>query len=477
MSHDDQPLRRIPKVDRLLTEPAVLALIEAHGRTLVLDVVRGALEELRSRARLGALPLNGAAGEEFLAAALDAVTSRLATTTRPSLRRQINATGVVLHTGLGRAVLSEAARAAVAEVCSGHSLLELDAESGERGSRHSHIAPLLKRLTGAEDGIAVNNNAAAVFLAVSALAMGRDVVISRGQLVEIGGSFRIPDVIRSAGARLVEVGATNKTRISDYAAAITPETALILRVHPSNFKIVGFTEEPALAELVSLCASRGIPVLDDLGSGALVPLGDAGLSDEPTVQDSVCAGADVITFSGDKLLGGPQAGLVIGKSALIARLKSHPLMRVVRLDKMTLAALEATLREYLAPDRALEHIPTLRALTEPLATIRLRADRLAGLLSSMPLQVSLVEGESQVGGGSLPGEELPTWIVQVESDRASASELARTLRVGDPGVWVRVHRERLCLDVRTVTDAELTELAEAMRRALARIASESGKST
>jgi L-seryl-tRNA(Ser) seleniumtransferase len=344
--------------------------------------------------------------------------------------------------------------------------LEIDRETGERGSRQEHVRGLLRRLTGAEDALSVNNNAAAVLLAIAAVAAGREVVIARGQLVEIGGSFRIPDVIREGGARLVEVGTTNKVRLSDYQAAITEETALLLRVHPSNFQIVGFTEEAPLPDLVCLGRERGLPVMDDLGSGALIDLTRYGLEAEPTVQESVAAGADIITFSGDKLLGGPQAGLVLGRREYLDRMKRHPLMRVVRNDKVTLAALEATLRLYLDEERALREVPTLRALTATPEALRAKAARLRRRIGPVAATVTLEPGISQVGGGSLPGERLPTTLVAVAPESMEEAELARRLRMGEPPVFGRVQRGRLLLDPRTVAERELSPLAAAVRAAL-----------
>lgn len=456
-------LRQIPKVDRVLIEPEVELLVQQYGRALVVDAIRQATDELRRQALTsGALPHNGS-----LLAALHAdIQRRLETGSRRTLRRAINATGVVLHTGLGRAVLAQAAADAVSEVARHHSLLEVDAETGERGSRLEHVSGLIRELTGAEDTLVVNNNAAAVFLAISALASGKEVIISRGQLVEIGGSFRIPDVIRSSGARLVEVGTTNRVRISDYRDAITENSGLLLRVHPSNFRIVGFTEEAALDELTALGRERGIPVLDDLGSGALVDLTRYGLVAEPTVHASVAAGAEVVTFSGDKLLGASQAGLIIGSKELLGRMKRHPLMRVLRVDKMTMAGLEATLRLYRDEAVAMREIPTLAALTASPDDLQARAERLVSLLSGLPLDVRLEEGISQVGGGSLPGEELPTTLVSIEAERISVVELARRLRVGEPSIWGRIQRGRLIFDLRTVREDELTELAAGIRTAL-----------
>ena len=321
-------------------------------------------------------------------------------------------------------------------------------------------------MTGAETALAVNNCAAAVLLALTVLAEGREVIISRGQQVEIGGSFRIPDVIRQSGARLVEVGATNKVRLSDYESAITTETALILRVHRSNFRMVGFTEEPTVAELVELGNRHGLPVMDDLGSGALIDLRPYGLTAEPTVQASVEAGASVVVFSGDKLLGGPQAGVMLGKKEFLSRMARHPLMRVVRLDKVTLAALEATLRLYRDESRAVAEIPTLIELTAKPDELRVRAEKLAERLREQGLQVDLEEGISQVGGGSLPGEQLPTTLVAV-SPSGGVDDAARRLRMAEPSIWCRIQRDRLLFDVRTVTEDEAEQLAESLPRLLA----------
>ena len=456
-------LRQIPKVDRVLAEPEVAALVELYGHARVVDAIRTATDDLRRAAlQAGSLPPNGA----LLAAVQHEVRERLETGSRRTLRRAINATGVVLHTGLGRAVLAAAAADAVSEVARHHSLLEVDADSGERGSRLDHVSGLIRELTTAEDTLVVNNNAAAVFLAISALAAGKEVIISRGQLVEIGGSFRIPDVIRSAGARLVEVGTTNRVRISDYRDAITENTGLLLRVHPSNFRIVGFTAEASLEELTALGRERGIPVLDDLGSGALVDLTRYGLVAEPTVHASIAAGADVVTFSGDKLLGAPQSGLIIGNGELLGCLKRHPLMRVLRVDKLTMAGLEATLRLYRDEPAAMREIPTLAALTASPAELRSRAERLAELLTGLPLEVDLEPGISQVGGGSLPGEELSTTLVCLQAAQVSVVDLARRLRTGEPSIWGRIQRGRLIFDLRTVRDEELAELAAGLRVAL-----------
>lgn len=467
MSDNPQALlRQIPKIDRILLDPELTALAERCGRGLVTRSAREAADALRSALLEGRCALHAGNGD-LLAMLRAEVLRRVEQASRPTLRRAINATGVVLHTGLGRAVLSEAAAQAVHDVARSHSLLEVDAETGERGSRLQHVAALVRELTGAEEALIVNNNAAAVFLAVSALAAGKEVVIARGQLVEIGGSFRIPDVIRSAGARLVEVGTTNKVRLSDYADAVTPDTALLLRVHPSNFRIVGFTEEPSLEEMTALGRELGVPVMDDLGSGALIDLSRYGLVAEPTVHASVAAQAEVVTFSGDKLLGGTQAGLVIGRKAFLERMKRHPLMRVLRVDKLTLAGMEATLRLYRDEATAMRAIPTLSALTASSSDLRSRAEELVSQLRDCEAEVALEDGISQVGGGSLPGEELPTTLVGLSPHSLSAAELARRLRVGEPSIWGRVQRERFLLDLRTVRPEELAELAAGIRAALA----------
>jgi L-seryl-tRNA(Ser) seleniumtransferase len=378
---------------------------------------------------------------------VDAVLEELARSRRASLRRVLNATGVLVHTNLGRAPLSDAALARVREVGSGYSNLEYDLASGERGSRQDHLAPLLGRLTGAEAALVVNNNAAAVLLALAALAEGREVVVSRGELIEIGDGFRIPDVLARSGARLVEVGTTNRTRALDYERAIRPETALLLRVHQSNFRVLGFTERPSLEELATVAAKAGLPLVDDLGSGALV-----GIGDEPTPAESLRAGADIVCFSGDKLLGGPQAGIVLGRAELVERLRRHPLQRALRADKLTLAALEGTLLAALDPGSG--EIPVLRMLHEPVERVRERAARLAELVGG-----EVEDTVARVGGGALPLAELPSAACAVEE------ELAERLRVGEPPVVGVVRDGRTLLDCRTLTDTDVEEVAAAVHAA------------
>jgi len=427
-------LRDLPSVDRLLADERLAS--EPHE--LALAAARVVLDRARDVIRAGGKP----------APLVDEVLEELARTRRPSLRRVLNATGVLVHTNLGRAPLADAALARVAEVGAGYSNLEYDVERGERGSRQDHLAPLLQRLTGAEAALVVNNNAAAVLLSLAALAEGREVVVSRGELIEIGDGFRIPDVLARSGARLVEVGTTNRTRASDYERALGPETALLLRVHQSNFRVVGFTERPDLAALGRIARRVGLPLVDDLGSGALAPLGD-----EPTPAESLRAGADLVCFSGDKLLGGPQAGIVVGRAELVDRLRRHPLQRALRADKLTLAALEGTLSLALDPETR-DRVPVLRMLHEPLEAVRARAARLAALVGG-----EVEETVARVGGGALPLAELPSAACAVEE------QLADALRLGDPAVIAVIRDGRTLVDCRTLTDAEIDEVAAAISAA------------
>jgi L-seryl-tRNA(Ser) seleniumtransferase len=417
--------------------PSVDELARAVGDPLAVDAARTVLERARDEIKAGFEPGDLAARVE----------AEIASLRRPRLRRVLNATGVIVHTNLGRAPLADAALDRVREVGRGYSNLEYDATAGTRGSRQDHIAGALRRLTGAEAALVVNNNAAAVLLALAALAEGREVVVSRGELIEIGDGFRIPDVLARSGARLVEVGTTNRTRAADYDAAAGPETALLLRVHQSNFRVVGFTELPGVAELARVARRHGVPLVDDLGSGVLVDV-----PDEPSVRESLEAGADLVCFSGDKLLGGPQAGIVVGRAPLIERLRRHPLQRALRADKLTLAALDGTLGLYLDPERALRDVPVLRMLREPDTTVRARAERLAGLVEG-----SVEETVARVGGGALPLMELASYACAVEEP------LAVSLRTAEPPVIGVVRDGRLLLDCRTLTDSELVEVAEAVR--------------
>ncbi|MBE0477088.1 MAG: L-seryl-tRNA(Sec) selenium transferase [Coriobacteriia bacterium] len=456
-------LRQLPKVDEALKHPRVVAMLEAAPRALVVEALREAIEASRERLLADE---DARHSEELLLAEAEA---RLAGKTRPSLRRAINATGIVIHTNLGRSPLAPEAAEAAAEAAVGYSTLEYDAETGERGSRHVHVEELLKRASGAEAAMAVNNNAAAVLLAIAALARGKEAVVSRGQLVEIGGSFRIPDIMRESGATMVEVGTTNKTHLRDYEEALTDRTGLLLKVHSSNFRVVGFTEEVSLAELVALGAQHGVPVYEDQGSGVLVDLRGWGLPYEPTVRESVEAGADVVSCSGDKLLGGPQAGILVGKWHVIAKLKKHPLARALRLDKMTLAALEATLRTYAEPELAAVRIPTLRMLTTPVEEIRARAERLAALVAEHApgaFAAEVVPEVSRAGGGALPMADIATHVLALRPLHGTEVEIEERLRRREVPVVVRVKEDRLLLDPRTLTEAEEREVALALAEAV-----------
>jgi L-seryl-tRNA(Ser) seleniumtransferase len=451
------PRRLLPSVDQALQRPELKPLIDAHGRPAVLRALRGALAALRLRAAEGpqgvAAALAGLAGE---------VAARLAAAERPSLVRVLNATGVVVHTNLGRAPLSAEAAARVAEVAAAYSNLEYDLASGGRGAREAHVEGRLRELFDVEAALVVNNCAAAVLLAVNSLAEGREVLVSRGELVEIGGSFRIPDVLRKGGARLREVGTTNRTRLADYRAALSPDTALVLRVHPSNFRIVGFSEAPPLEELAALAREAGVPLVEDQGSGLVEPLPEP-LGGEPLVAQSARGGADLVTFSGDKLLGGPQAGLVAGRGACVEPMRRNPLYRALRTDKMALAALEATLVEH-QQGRAAERLPALRMLHASADELRARAEPFArALAAAVPaLAPALVPGESAVGGGAAPDRGIAGVLIALAPGPGGPDVLARTLRAGSPPVVVRVAEDRVLLDLRTIRPDEEEALLAAV---------------
>ncbi len=451
-------LRGLPQMQRLLEAPAAASLLRDHPRAVVLEVLRHMLEEARTG--LIADPgLPTPSADSLLGRAGDWLLADAEARARTGLRRAINATGILLHTNLGRAPLAREALDAVLEVGAGYSNLEFDLDAGRRGARTQGIEPLLAELVGAEAGLAVNNAAAAVLLALGALAGGGEVIVSRGELVEIGGGFRIPDVIRQGGARLVEVGTTNKTRLADYADAIGPQTRMLLKVHRSNYRIVGFTSEVAVPELAALARARSVVLMHDLGSGALLDLRRFGRPHEPTVRDALAAGADLVAFSGDKLLGGPQAGILVGSTAAIDPLRRHPLLRALRLDKMSLAALEATLRLYRDPDVAVAAIPLLRMLDQGEATLAARAERLVGLLDGS-LEVAIVASEGFAGGGTLPESVIPSHAVVLHAD---AEPLAARLRQHRPAVVGRISGGRLLLDMLAVADDEVPVLAEAIR--------------
>jgi L-seryl-tRNA(Ser) seleniumtransferase len=446
MTESSAPVRQLPSVDRLLAHPA---LREAEPAALRTEAARQAIAEARHKALAGGPvpPL-----DELAARALTAL-QRLSAA---SLRPVINASGVILHTNLGRAPLSEAAIAAMRAVAEGYSNLEFDLEAGERGSRFTHLEEPLRRVTGAEAGIAVNNNASALLLMLSALCAGREVIVSRGQAVEIGGGFRIPDVLRQSGATLVEVGTTNRTNLRDFADAINERTAALLRVHASNFRVIGFTAFPSLDELAGLAHERGVLLLDDLGSGCLIDVREFGLLPEPLVQESVAAGVDLAAFSGDKLLGGPQAGIIVGRADLIARLRRHPLARALRMDKTSIAALAATLQHYLRGE-ARQAIPIWRMICAPASAVEARAETWK---NTCPLPCAVRRSRTMIGGGSLPQEGVPTSVLAVDHPRPHA--LAARLRHGAPPIVARVEEGRLLLDPRTVLPEQDAAVAAAL---------------
>lgn len=454
-------LRQIPSVDTLLSSPEIQSILGEAPRWAQVAAVRQAVNALRQQ--LVAHPQQAV---DILSTLSARIATELASLLQPSLRRVINATGVIIHTNLGRSLLSQAAQSRVAEVAAHYSTLEFDLDAGRRGSRHSHVERLLVELTGAEAAMVVNNNAAATFLMLAALVHGKEVLISRGQLVEIGGSFRMPDVMAASGSIMVEVGTTNKTHLRDYEQALSPETGAILYVHQSNFAIVGFSTMPSPAELVALGHRHQLPVLEDLGCGAFLNFASYGLHPEPTPKASIEAGMDVVAFSGDKLLGGPQAGILVGKAVYIDCIRKHSLARALRVDKFTVAALEATLRHYHDEQEARQEIPTLRLLTLPVDDLWKRAKRIKRRLH-LPdhLQLNLIEGESEVGGGTMPLQKLPTVILALSSHQQSANQLEQTLRLErHPPIIGRIQANRVMLDLRTVLPEEDSELVAALNQ-------------
>ncbi|MDY7000273.1 MAG: L-seryl-tRNA(Sec) selenium transferase [Thermodesulfobacteriota bacterium] len=459
--------RLLPSVDQILASLESEQWFSTMPRPLVRDQVNQYLDRLREEIRKSDITDQEELTWERLENPLRAFVISGA---RPNFRRVLNGTGVVIHTNLGRSILAKEAAKAVSEACAHYSNLEFNLETGERGSRYSHVEGLLCRLTGAEAALVVNNNAGAVFLILDAMAKGKEVLVSRGQLVEIGGSFRIPDVMAKSGAKLVEVGTTNRTHSRDYENAITSETAALMKVHASNFRITGFTSEVSLKELVDLGSKYGLPVIEDLGSGNFYNFAALGLAYEPTVQETVEAGADVISFSGDKVLGGPQAGIIVGKKIYIDRIKANPLNRAVRIDKMTLAALEATLRLYLDPDQAREKIPTLAMISARPKELKKRAERLRQRLKrhlGAHLKVKLLPGVSRAGGGSFPERDLETTLVALTpSSGTSVDDLKKTLLTTDPPLVGRIEEDVFCLDPRTLTDEEFPLVVSVLAQAL-----------
>jgi L-seryl-tRNA(Ser) seleniumtransferase len=457
MNLDQAEFRLLPSVDELLESPTGQKLTRLYTRAPVLRALRLSLNQAREVIRHGA-PCPSA--ETLLATA----TTLLEQEQRPHLQPVINATGVIINTNLGRAPLSQQALEAVRQVAGGYSNLEYELEEGHRGSRHAHVVALLRELTGAEDALVANNNAAAVLLALSTLATGQEVIISRGQLVEIGGGFRVPDVMRQSGCRLVEVGTTNRTRLADYENALSEQTALLLAVHPSNFQITGFTESTPLSALAELAHRHNLLVIEDQGSGCLLSTEQYHLTHEPRPQESLAAGADLICFSGDKLLGGPQAGILLGRAEIIQRIARHPLMRAVRIDKMTLAALEATLRHYQRGE-ATTHIPIWRMIAMSETHIAQRADNWAAQLHAQSIPTHTQRGVSTIGGGSLPGETLPTILLALEATDLAIplAELTRRLRLRPQPIIARIQHNALLLDPRTVLEEQDEEVVKALQ--------------
>ncbi len=459
-------LKDLPKIDDMLHILEKDGSCEGISRDIVVAKCRQVVDEMRLQIlhpkKGGKNPLPVPAAE-----AAQAVRKRLLDLYTSSLRRVVNATGIILHTNLGRAPLCAEALARIIDVSAGYSNLEFDLDTGKRGVRYDHVRELLCSVSGAEDALIVNNNAAAVLLALNTLSEGKEAIVSRGELIEIGGEFRIPEVMGKSGAVLREVGTTNRTHLSDYENAVESTTGVILKVHTSNFKVLGFTNEVGLEELVTLGNNRGVPVMNDLGSGCFVPLDMYGFEKEPTVQEVVKTGVDVVTFSGDKLLGGPQAGVILGKGAILAKIKKNPLNRALRIDKLTLAALEATMIHYLDLGRAISDIPVLRALTEPVAEVEKRAHELIALLKQLSLkglEFSMMKATSMAGGGSLPTQEIPTAVIAVESRTLSASRLERKLRTLEIPIIARIYEDRVLFDLRTIAQEDFPLIRDGIKR-------------
>ena len=459
-------LRKLPSVSALLDTEAAAEWLAEHPRPLVTECIRDAIEDVRRQILADTsgrcAPVH--AGEEYL---LDLARQGLLERTRPHIRAAINATGIILHTALGRAVWPECVVDSMVEGLKGYVTLATDRKTGKRSERHVRVEYILKELTGAEAATVVNNNAGATLIVLAALAAGREVVVSRGQLIEIGGAFRLPDVMAQSGVRMVEVGTTNRTHLRDYERAITDQTAAIFRAHPSNYRILGFTKQPELAELVELAHARGLVLIDDLGAGALVGLERFGLPHEPTIQESIAAGADAVISSADKLIGASQGGVIVGRLEPVERIRKHPLARALRVDKTCLMALERTLHLFRDPDRLVREHPTYRMLAAPLEALRQRAEALAEAVAAAAPQAeaNVAEGVGFLGSGSLPMEELPTVLVTVTVPGMTAQELAERLRMDEACVFSRIENDQVVLDVRTMTDAQVPLVAAAVGRA------------
>ncbi len=463
MKKKHKVLSTIPSVDEFLKSSYGEKWLGSYQRRIVLRAIRETLEIKRKRI------LNGHSDKLSISTIASNVENKIKELSEYKLKPLINATGVIIHTNLGRSVLSDRAIENVKCLAGSYSNLEYEIVRGKRGKRYSHINDILKELSGAEDAIAVNNNAAAVLLCLNTFAKDREVIVSRGELVEIGGSFRIPEVMKSSGAILREVGATNKTHFSDYENALSGNTALILKVHQSNYKLVGFTEDVSIKELIKLGRTYRIPVMADLGSGCMIDLEKYGVYGEPTARNIIKTGADIVTFSGDKLLGGPQAGIILGREKMIKKIQKNPLLRAVRIDKLTLASLEATLMHYLDEDLALEEIPTLRMLTQSVEKIKRRAKKISASLKkgiSGQADVEIMADQSQAGGGSLPEVNFPTFVVSIKPSDMSVNTLERRLREGAPPVIARIKEDALFIDARTVQDKEIKNLVSCIISAL-----------
>ncbi len=458
-------LSKLPSVEEILNQEEILKLLKTIPRSVVLDKIRFYINDYRcsilSMKEDPQFEISQFIKEELIQSIVEASIDYM----QMNLREVINATGVVLHTNLGRALLSDEIKNEVWSVASGYSTLEININTGKRGSRYSHVVEILKRITGAEDALVVNNNAAAVLLVLGTMTKNKEVIISRGELVEIGGSFRVPEVMSQSGARLIEIGTTNKTHLWDYQNAVSENTGAFLKVHTSNYRILGFTKVVALKELVALGKKTEIPVIEDLGSGVLIDLQKYGLTYEPTVQDSVRAGVDVITFSGDKLLGGPQAGIIVGRKKYIEEMKKNPLTRALRIDKLTMAALEATLKLYLDEASVVNRIPTLRMITEGKTSIEERAKELHSRLLALKIDIDIAikDDYSQVGGGSLPLEELPTKVLAIKSRKISSAGLEEKLRRGKIPIITRIQEDQIILDLRTIKERDYIIICEAFR--------------
>lgn len=456
-------LRSIPKMDEILSILDRRNVLESASRNIVLKICRTVLDEVRSSILANTLSDRGLLDPERLSAV---IASRLDALKRNNLRQVVNATGILLHTNLGRAPLPEEAIENIINVSRGYSNLEYNLETGKRGVRYDHVTDVLRELTGAEDALVVNNNAAAVLLVLNTLSNGMESIVSRGELIEIGGEFRIPEIMKKSGAVLREVGTTNRTRLADYEKAIGENTALVMKVHPSNYRIMGFTEEAELSELVGLSRKMNIPVFNDLGSGCLIDLEQFGLMKEPTVQEIVKTGADIVCFSGDKLLGGPQAGIIIGRSDLIGDIKSNPLNRALRIDKLTLAALESTLRIYLKPEDALKKLRGLQCLTESVEDVAKRARKLCSILRRLALRdisLEIREGKSLSGGGALPLQEIPTVLIVLKSEKLKAEHIEKALRNAEIPVITRIMEDEVLMDLRTISESEYKIIEKAFR--------------